>query len=204
MEASRSSGFLRLFIAIPVPEAVRAEIARVQGRLQRESSLGTVRWTRPDQFHITLKFLGDVPVSQVDDLKKSAAGVCVAASALQLSARGVGFFPNGRSPRVIWAGVHDDRGGLNDLHRKLDEALRWLEPKGKAEKFTGHITLGRFKPGHHASIPRIVDQVEVFRERHFGEWRAGEVEIVRSDLTSDGANHISLASYSLTKNPEYL
>jgi 2'-5' RNA ligase len=204
MEASHSSGFLRLFIAIPVPEAVRAEIARAQGRLKRESPLGSVRWARPDQFHITLKFLGDVPVTQVDDLKKSVADVCAAAPALQLSARGIGFFPNELSPRVIWAGAHDDRGTLSDLHRMLDEALRCLEPKGKTEKFTGHITLGRFKPGHHATIPRIVNQAEFFRGRHFGDWRAGEVEIMRSDLTANGANHTSLASYSLTQNLGYL
>ena len=64
MTDDNSSAFLRLFIAFAVPADVRQEIGRAQGQLRRHSPPGAVRWTRPDQFHITLKYLGDVPATQ--------------------------------------------------------------------------------------------------------------------------------------------
>jgi len=197
MTEPNPSGFLRLFIAIPVPPDVREEIGRAQGRLQRHSPPGANRWTRPEQFHITLKFLGDVPAEQVDPLEKSTAAVCASFPVLALSARGIGFFPNERNPRVIWAGASDGSGRLSELHRQLDEALRWLAPAERAEKFTGHITLGRFKPGHHSAIPKLVELAADLRTRHFGDWQAREVEIVQSELKSDGAEYVKLASFPL-------
>jgi 2'-5' RNA ligase len=197
MASENPSGFLRLFIAIAVPAEVREVIGRAQGRLQRHAPPGAVRWTRMEQFHVTLKFLGDVTTEQVAALEKSVAAVCAGSPALRLSARGVGFFPNERKPRVIWAGVNDDDGQLAALHRKLDEALRWLASAERPETFTGHITLGRFKPGHHAAIPNLVELAAEFRGRDFGDWQAGEVEIVRSELTSDGADHLTMAAFRL-------
>ena len=87
------AAFLRLFIAIAVPADVRREIGRTQGRLQRNSSPGAVRWTRPEQFHITMKFLGDVPAEQVGALEKAIGAVSARFPALALSAQGIGFFP---------------------------------------------------------------------------------------------------------------
>lgn len=197
MAAENPPAFLRLFIAIAVPPEVRREIGRAQGRLQRNCPPGVVRWTRPEQFHLTLKFLGDVPADQVPALEKSTAAVCAGLPALGLSARGIGFFPGAKKPRVIWVGASDGAGRLSDLHGKLDEALRWLAPTERSEKFAGHITLGRFKPGHHAAIPRLLELAGEIHQRHFGDWLAGEVEIIRSELTAAGADHVPLASFQL-------
>ena len=62
---------LRLFVAIPVPEAVRGEIAVAQRELQPLAPRGVVRWTKLEQMHLTLKFLGAVPPDRVEDLKES-------------------------------------------------------------------------------------------------------------------------------------
>ena len=198
MENPTPTAFLRLFVAIAVPPEVRAEIGRAQSQLQRHSPPGAIRWTRPEQFHVTLKFLGDVPATSVAALEKSAAGECAGFAPMKLSARGIGFFPNERKPRVIWVGADDDRRQLAELYRKMDEALRWLAPADKPERFSGHITLGRFKPGQPAATSRLLERVAVLRDRHFGDWLAGEVEIIRSELTSTGATHTPIASLPLT------
>jgi len=197
MPVENPPAFWRLVIAIAVPPEVRQEIGRAQSRLQRHSPPGAVRWTRPEQFHITLKFLGDVPVEQVVALEKSVAVVCAGFPALRLSARGIGFFPSERKPRVIWAGASDDGGHLPGLHRHLDEALRWLAPAELPEKFTSHITLGRFKLGHHAAIPKVVALAAELRNRDFGNWQSDKVEIIRSELSSDGAEHTPIAAFPL-------
>jgi 2'-5' RNA ligase len=189
--------FLRLFIALAVPQNVQKEIGRAQSQLRRSSPPGTIRWTRPEQFHVTLIFLGDVPAAQVEALKVSVSGVSAGFPPLQLSAHGIGFFPNIQRPRVVWAGTGDGNGQLAELHRKLDEAARPFAPAEKPERFAGHITLGRFKPGHPAAIDKLLARAEVQRPRHFGDWEAGQVDIFRSELTSAGAMHSLFASFLL-------
>lgn len=191
--------FLRLFIALAVPPEVRREIARAQGQLRRHSPPGAIRWTQPDQFHVTLKFLGDVPAAQADALKPAVAKICTGFPALRLAAHGIGFFPNRQTPRVIWVGANGVSGQLAELYRQMAVAMEPFAPSEKPEKFTGHITLGRFKPGFHAAIPKLIERAAVLRGRHFGDWRADAVEIIRSELTSAGALHLPFAAFALMK-----
>src|ERR1700690_1877187 len=113
---------LRLFVAISIPEPVRDEIIRVQRELQPLVPRNVARWTRSDQFHLTLRFLGDVPIDGAEKLKQSVGAVCPNARPLSLRAEGVGFFPNPRSPRVIWVGINDGEGQLVDLQRQIETA----------------------------------------------------------------------------------
>ena len=98
---------------------------------------------------------------------------------------------------MIWAGVRDGQRQLPELHRQIDEALCWLAPAERPEKFTGHITLGRFKPGHHEAIPKLLELAAGLRDQHFGDWQAEAVEVVRSELTSNGAEHTVMAAFAL-------
>jgi 2'-5' RNA ligase len=204
MSDENPAAFQRLFIAIPVPETVRGEISRAQDRLRRQAPPGAVRWTPAGQFHITLKFLGDVPGTQVAALEKSLAPLCAAAPALRLSARGIGFFPNAQQPRVIWVGAIDEPEQLAGLHRQIVEALRWVNPAEPPEKFSSHITLGRFKPGHHAAIPQLLELTDGLRDRPFGTWLAPAVELVRSRLTATGAEHDPIAAFPLAPLPPFV
>jgi 2'-5' RNA ligase len=199
MTEEPASPFLRLFIAFAVPQEVQKEIGRAQGQLRRSSPPSAIRWTRPEQFHLTLKFLGDLPSDQFEALKISVSRVCAGFSAIKLSAHGVGFFPSEKRPRVIWVGIDDNNGQLAELHRWIDSVVQPFAPTEKTERFIGHITLGRFKPGYHAAIPKLLERATILCSRHFGDWLAAKVEIVRSELTSSGAIHTSLASYPLAK-----
>jgi 2'-5' RNA ligase len=189
--------FLRLFIALAVPRNVQKEIGRAQSQLQRSSPPGAIRWTRPEQFHVTLTFLGDVPATQVEALKVSVSGVCAGFPAIHLSAHGIGFFPNIQRPRVVWVGAGDDKGQLAELHRQLDEEVRPFALAEKSDRFSGHITLGRFKPGHPAAFDKLLARAEIHRQRHFGDWEAGQMDVFRSELTSAGAMHSLFASFPL-------
>ena len=189
MPVEMPSSFLRLFIAIPVPMEVREALGRAQGQLRRCSPPGSVRWTNPEQFHLTLNFLGDVMPDQAAALRGPTEKIVASFSALTLSAHGTGFFPGEHKPRVIWCGVIDANGQLNELQRELGEAVRPLTAAEKAERFSGHITLGRVKPGHHGSLRPVLERARVLRDRHFGEWLAREVIIYRSTLTPQGAVH---------------
>lgn len=191
------SGFLRLFVAVAVPPAVQQEIARAQSRLRRLTPPGCIRWTNPRQFHLTLKFLGDVPAVQLPVLRESIAAVCANCPSLQLNAAGVGYFPNERKPRVMWVAVRDMEGRLPELHRRLDEALRCFASGEKSEPFSGHVTLGRFRPGGGRAMSNWRERARELHNRAYGNWTASQVELVRSELTSTGASHRTLVTSPL-------
>src|SRR5436853_393662 len=98
----------RLFIAMTVPDAVKAEIEKAQAEL-RAALPGVVRWTKRGQFHLTLRFLGNVPADRVELLTRAVRDVCAGFAALRLRAERIGCFPDLRFPRVIWAWVHDEK-----------------------------------------------------------------------------------------------
>ena len=188
---------LRLFIGIPIPEPVQDEIIRGQQELQPLAPRDVARWARPDQFHLTLRFLGDVPADGVEDLKKSVGAVCRNAWPLSLRAEGVGFFPNPRSPRVIWVGINDREGRLVDLQKQIEAAVGPFSPEPGEKNFTGHATLGRLKNPKPSDIRDLAARAQSLEKRLFGEWTADEIEIIRSELFPVGARYTSLAAFRL-------
>jgi 2'-5' RNA ligase len=188
---------LRLFIAIQIPEPVRDEIIRVQQELQLLVPRNVARWARPDQLHLTLRFLGDVPADGVEDLKQSVGAVCRNARPLSLRAEGVGFFPNPRSPRVIWVGINDGEGCLMDLQKQIETAVGQFSPEPGEKNFTGHVTLGRLKNPRPADTRDLAARAQLLEKRLFGEWPVHEIEIIRSELSPAGARHTSFAAFRL-------
>ncbi|HXR04584.1 MAG TPA: RNA 2',3'-cyclic phosphodiesterase [Verrucomicrobiae bacterium] len=184
-------------MAIPMPETVRKEIIRTQQELQRLVSPTAIRWTKPEQFHLTLRFLGDVPVERVPALQEAVNTVCSGEPALPLRAQGVGFFPNARSPRVIWTGVNDGEERLAALQKKMEDAVQSFAEQPAAEKFAGHVTLGRVKFLNRPEIEKLAAHARAVKDRLFGAWLANEVEIIQSRLSSAGAEHSLLASIHL-------
>jgi 2'-5' RNA ligase len=197
MADENSNQSLRLFVAIPMPEVVRNEIIGVQQELQRLVPSGAVRWTKPEQFHLTLRFLGDVPVARVTALQEAVNAVCRDRPALRLRAQGAGFFPNARSPRVIWVGVNDGEGRLADLQKKIEDVAQPFAEKPASEKFSGHVTLGRVKFLNQQEAEKLAAHAQAVKDRLFGEWTAQEIEIIQSRLLPTGAEHSLLATLSL-------
>ena len=197
MSPEDSLAFQRLFVALPVPPEVQLVIGRVQARLKRESPPGAMRWGRLGQFHVTLKFIGDFPSAQLPALRAALAGACKAVEAIELVARGIGFFPSNRSPRVIWAGVGDKHQALIGLHRRIHEAVRPFAPADPGERFAAHITLGRIRPGRQVSMKRAFDRSGALRDVEYGRWTTDRVELMRSELSSDGARHAVVDTFRL-------
>jgi len=182
-----------------MPEAVRNEVIRVQQEMQRLVSRDAVRWTKPEQFHLTLRFLGDVAVERVAALQEAINAVCRGDPALHLRAQGLGFFPKARSPRVIWVGVNDNEGRLVDLQKKMEGAVQPFTQEPGAEKFSGHVTLGRVKFLKQPEIEKLAAHAQAVSDRLFGEWTANEIEIIRSRLLPAGAVHSVLKAICFAK-----
>ncbi len=195
METDRES--YRLFIAIALPESVKAELLRVQAELRDALPPGCVRWTRPEQFHLTLRFLGNVDPQQVDALSRSLRDACAEFSALPLRAERIGFFPDLRFPRVVWAWIHDANEQLTQLQGAIERAVSSFTAEKDEKKFTGHVTLGRPQGIKRPQADILSKLAFGMTDRVFGEWTANKVELIRSDLSPGGSRYTTLAVINL-------
>lgn len=189
---------MRLFIALPIPEPVKAEIERVQSDLRRALPRRCARWTKCEQFHLTLKFLGNIETRRVPELADAVSAACRAFPALKMRAERIGCFPDLRFPRVVWVWVHDAAEQLPVLQKAIEQAVAEFT-ESKAEKnFTGHVTIGRTHAIKRRQAEVLARLAHSLTERYFGEWTADKVELLRSDLSSTGAVHSVLAVFPLT------
>src|SRR5919197_272682 len=119
----------RLFVALPLPEEVRAGLATVQRQLD---ALGApFRWVRPEGAHLTLVFLGDTDVQRLGAVEGEVAQAAAAGRRLSLVARGLGCFPGPgpavrQYPRVLWVGLAGDTAALTALQRALELRMQRL------------------------------------------------------------------------------
>jgi 2'-5' RNA ligase len=185
----------RLFVAILVPEAVKDRIYSTQQKLKAAEA--DVRWTDRRQFHLTLRFLGNVALEQAPALVESASKACSRFAHLKMTARGLGFFPNPRRPRVIWVGVGEATDQLGQLQRAVQTTTLPFTTEPTEKAFTGHITLGRFKSFDAPGARALVQAAEGASGSVFGDWECTEIHIMRSQLSPKGAIHTAFASLKL-------
>ena len=136
---------LRLFVAIELPDDVRAILAQTIETLRNAGIGSSVRWVRPEGIHITLKFLGS---TDEEDLPAIIAAVREAArphAPFDLSVEGLGSFGSPRSLRVIWIGVDGDTTALSSLAAAVDSATAALGFARETRAYNGHLTLARVR-----------------------------------------------------------
>lgn len=136
---------VRAFIAIDLPPAVKAALADVAATLGGRVPRGAVRWVRPEQMHLTLRFLGDTPVDRLPALAAALDAVTEGRAPFALRLTDVGCFPNARRPRVVWVGLGRAEKELAALVAGLEAALRPLGWPPEDKPFRAHLTLGRVK-----------------------------------------------------------
>lgn len=159
---------LRLFVAVEVPEEVRAAIAEAVASVRER--FPKARWVPPQNQHVTLKFLGSTWPRLIGWVTETISGVAAREATFQTRVEDLGVFPNARRARVLWAGLDDTGRRLERLAAGLDEALaREFEPEKRA--FTPHLTIARFDPAvpldpvdvRYGSEPFEVDRLVLFR-----------------------------------------
>ncbi len=177
---------IRTFIALPIPDAVKATLETAVTSLKAKNR--GVRWVKPEGLHITLKFLGDIPEDTVAPLSADLDGAAGESRPLSLSLSGFGAFPGVRRPRVVWVGLGGDIAELVTLSRAIDRVCGKYGIAQEGRPFSGHITLGRLK------TPSMVD-LDIGQVT--GMFMASEVLLYRSVLSPGGAQYTVLHRSSL-------
>jgi 2'-5' RNA ligase len=191
----------RLFVALAVPDEVKAKLEAVQADLRQVLPDRNVRWARREQFHLTLRFLGDVEAARVEALAEAIRAACEGFGALHLRAERIGCFPDRGYPRVAWVGVRDEAEQLPRLQQVVQAATEGFTSEAKEERFTGHLTLARIKGIKRPEAEALGKAAAGMADMLFGQWTAFQIELMRSELLSQGPRHSSLSSIALAPLP---
>jgi 2'-5' RNA ligase len=136
---------LRAFIAIELPGEMKRELTRLQERLKRACNYCPARWVAAENIHLTLNFLGDVPMAKLDDIKTAISQACSEFEPFELTMDGLGAFPNLERPHVVWAGLGGDTERLSGLQQQLERLLAGLGFNHENRLFSPHLTLARVR-----------------------------------------------------------
>lgn len=186
---------IRAFIAIDLPEELRAAVGQVQDRLKRAQLGVKVSWTKIANLHLTLQFLGYVDEPTIPKISEVLGAIAARHSAFDVPVGGAGAFPNERAPRVLWVGCRDEAGKLQALAGDVQAAMRefGFEPEHRA--FSAHLTLGRVRvPRPDTALTRALDSV---KDCACGTLRVDAIHLFQSQLHPAGSIYTKLSSHNL-------
>jgi 2'-5' RNA ligase len=175
---------VRCFLAVEIPDAVRAAVARLQDELRRSTML-PVRWVDPSALHVTLKFLGDATERQLEAMGPALAPAMADRIAPEITLAGVGTFPAAARPRIVWAGLARGGDDLRALAASLDGLAAPLGFARETRPFRPHVTLGRVRAPQPA--PDLRAALAMRRDASLGSWTPTAVVLLESRLGAGGA-----------------
>jgi len=190
---------VRIFIAVSLPEEIHKNLSMISDQLKRSIGNGVVRWVKPANIHLTLRFLGEIPAGDIAQLKTSLEEPVAQHEVFPMLVQQVGVFPNIHKPRVIWAGLKESNA-LLALYNTVETVMRELGYDSEERPFSAHLTLGRISQT--ASLQQTIHCGEVVSKCAVGElgsFIVKSVDIYRSELTASGSIYTRLHTLSLKK-----
>ena len=188
---------VRSFIAIELPDEVKAGLTRLQDRLKADKH-SSVKWVNPNSIHLTLKFLGDVTVNKLNEISKAMETAVQEIPPFQLEVKDLGVFPNLNKVRVVWVGVRGDITRLGQLQQRLESNLATLDFTPETRVFTPHLTLARLReqasPDERQNFGQLIGNTKFESVYKF---RVDSISLMRSQLTREGAIYSRLSSAKL-------
>jgi 2'-5' RNA ligase len=186
---------MRCFVAIDIDEAIRRQIGQLQKKLQKSLSVGVseVKWVDPDLIHLTLKFIGDVPDQEINELCAIVSDVAAGHNGFSVDVNGLGYF--GSPPRVVWIGI-ESSPELIDLQKEIDERLSMtgLAPEDN-KAFHGHLTLCRSK--NYKAGRKLQHLLDDYGPVELGTQAVDAVYVYTSELTKQGPVYTVVSSNKL-------
>ncbi len=187
---------VRVFVAVELPDAVKAEFAGLAAAIDALGVRGA-RTVRPEGIHLTLKFLGDVSVELIPKIEAAMDSAAGKTSPFDLSLGGAGVFPNPRATRVLWVGVEGDLDSLGRLQQRVEESLAELGFRPERRGFNPHITAGRVRDRVSNADRRRVTETLLSHEYARPRIHVEGISLIRSILRPDGAVYEPIYGVSL-------
>jgi 2'-5' RNA ligase len=155
---------IRTFIAVELPSSVKARAKDLIGKFSTTGA--TIAWVKPEQMHLTMQFLGDVPDRDTPDICRVVSRVAGQFEPFEIICRGAGAFPSPEHPRTLWIGIEDGAEELCRLQGEIEAALHdELGYARERRRFQPHLTIGRVKhepPESRGSLAQLLAEHATF------------------------------------------
>lgn len=188
---------IRAFIAVELPEETKAELGRLSEKLKLTKN-PACKTVGAGVMHLTLRFLGNVPVEKIEDIKSAILEAAKDTKAFRLKLKDVGCFPDVQRPRVIWVGLDGEVDNLLSFQKRLESALGKLGFPEEGRDFTPHLTLARVRDNcSPAERRRLGEAVRGLDYRPGLEFTVNHIALIRSVLKPQGPEYTTLAEINL-------
>jgi RNA 2',3'-cyclic 3'-phosphodiesterase len=173
---------IRAFIAIEIDPQLVREISAVVADLKPR--IAGIRWASQTNFHLTLKFLGDIEENKITPIAQALELALRPFPRFTINAKDLGVFPDLKRPRVLWIGLEGKK--LLELASKVETALDSLGFVPEKKGFKPHLTVGRWRQFDRASR-KFLEELEKWQGHEFGESTVAEVIFFQSELKREGS-----------------
>jgi 2'-5' RNA ligase len=177
---------MRLFIAIQLPSKIEKEIGKLQDKFKKISAKDKISWVKPENVHVTLKFLGETDLKYtgkiISVMEKAVSGM----ERFDILIEDTGVFPSAKNPRVMWIDCKDEGENITAIKRRLDRGLKRLGFGVEKKKFQPHLTIARIR---HLSKDSEVIEKFLMNKTEFGKIEAGSIQLISSELSSTGSKY---------------
>jgi len=179
-------------VAIELTDVVRDALREIQDALGRAAD--GVRWVRPEQLHLTVKFLGETPDGEVSRVAEAVARSAARSRVCEMQLTDCGCFPPRGPVRIVWVGTHDESGALQECVNAVEEEMETIGVPKELRAFSAHLTIGRAAEGRWASgIRTAVERCTVKPIRQ----SVGELTLMSSVLSAKGPSYSVVARSKL-------
>ena len=178
---------MRLFVAINLPSNVKGYLYDLCKEINSNNI--KVNWTHKKNLHLTMKFIGEVEDSKVDEIKDRLIHIEYRKFSLNLDT--IGFFPNNNFIRIIWIGVNPEEKVI-ELQKKIDSSL--LDLFSKDQKFDAHLTIGRVK--NIKNREEFVKKIKDIKIKNI-QFEVNEFKLMKSTLSKDGPTYEEIGNFIL-------
>jgi len=179
---------IRSFVSVNIDDELRSVFGKVVEELKQSGA--RVRWVKPQSFHLTLKFLGNVNMEEVPEISKAVEQCVEDIEPFSIVFEGLGGLPRDNHPRVIYVAVSEGAEQLKHIAARLEEEMARFGVQREERQFKPHLTLGRLKSFSGAN--RLIEMIHERATEPFGAFEVSEVCLMMSRLKQDGAEYTVL------------
>ncbi len=184
---------IRSFIAIEVPGPLQARMGELQQELKKFES--DIKWVRPENIHLTLKFLGTVPKEILEEVSLAVSPVILQVEPFELRLYGLGGFPSSRNPRVLWVGIDQGWEPVSFLQEAIEKKTAALSFPSERRSFKPHLTIARVRSLKGKG--GLTQAIEERQKVEIGVFQAKEGILFQSKLTPAGAIYTKLKTFPM-------
>jgi 2'-5' RNA ligase len=193
---------LRAFVALELPEAVSVALEEAQVFLQNHPATQGLKWVDPYDSHLTLKFLGEIPIPQLPILVEGLDDIAEQWEPFNITLDALGAFPNVYRPNVLWVGVAEGQKTIIHLYNAVEVALKKVGIKPERGEFLPHVTLARVpKEWTAAQQEAVGNLVGTLDLSPIPAFTIDAVALIRSVLTPEGPEYTRLGNSVFSEPP---